>query len=286
MRHFLLVSVSLVGVGLPVAHAQDLPVRVAAYAEHQGGDVVYHYEVRNNGPGELREFYIGCDCRDGEALSAPQLHALPARSVPAVSDDAGTWVDLWATTQPAGWRVRSLRPRGASGHWIAWRMAAARSKAGIGAGQALAGFSVVVPASDAAYLDSYFTARTVHNGKLTDVSGPIALLDTSPPSISLQAVPAGPGRGDTAVRVTATAKDDRDREPRVVAESIVRTEGAAGGGRSYTIMYSATDASGNRATSSVSVKLPAATEPTVQPPSTPNGTLRTAANLPWLVVLP
>jgi hypothetical protein len=271
--------------GLQAALAQDLPVRVSTYAEHQGGNVVYHYEVRNNGPGELREFYIGCDCTGGQAAAPPQLRVLPAGARPAAIDDAGTWLES-GVTAPTGWRVRVLQPRGASGHWIAWRMAAARTKAGVGPGQTLTGFSVAVPASDTGYLDGYFTARTLHNGKFTDVSAPISLLDTTPPTLSLQAVPAAKGQGDTAVRVTATAKDDRDREPRVVAESIVRTEGAAGGGRSYTIMYSATDASGNRATSSVSVILPAATEPAVQPPSKPNGTLWTAANLPWLVVLP
>ncbi len=249
---FLLGSVLLLAV-FGSAAAEDSSARVAVYAEHQGGNVIYHYEVRNTGSAEVRRFFVGCDCRwPLDAIG--ELQTLPVGAVPARTDDLGTWYDLPVDTpHPSGWRVRLLRPAGTNGHWMEWYMPAARAKAGIGPGASLGGFTVVVPGADDAYLAGNFTVLA--EGR-TGASAPLALLDTVPPALSLETRAMPADTGTAAVRVVATAKDDRDPEPRVVVEAMSRADTSDQPG--YVVVYSATDASGNRTTASARVPLPAA----------------------------
>ena len=259
----LLITLGLGGFLALSTNADELPVRVSVYAEHQGGNVVYHYEVRNNGPGELREFYIGCECLLSTGVA--ELRALPLGTI-ASDDSRSLDIPLEVTTQPAGWRARIERSEPDGRHWLAWRMPAARANAGVMPNQTLAGFSITVPQADAAYLEGRYTAHVVHNGRRVETSAPLALLDTTPPTLLLQATP-GPTDGTTATfRVVATAKDDRDPEPRVAVESVERSATVLPSGQpGYVITYSATDASGNRATASTTVRLPAAPAPATPP---------------------
>jgi len=268
MRRSIASTACTVAVGLalsPGVPAQEFPVRVAVYAEHHGGNVVYRYEVRNNGPGELRAFYIGCDCplREGDALA--QLQTLPPGAQAGTIDTGGTHIDIPApvTTQPSGWRVELKRPRDAPGHWLAWRMPAARTHAGIGPGQTLSGFSVVLPQADAAYLQGNYSAHVLQNGRLVTLTAPLTLLDTTPPTLSLQALPTPSSSGASRFRVRATAKDDRDPQPQVTVESLERIDSATGETR-WSVQYSATDASGNRTTAHTIVT---SSEPPVPAPA-------------------
>jgi hypothetical protein len=268
--------------GLAVTAQAQETARVQVYAEHQGGNVIYRYEIRNTGPGEIRRIQIGCDCRGGPVGVLPQLRVLPLQAEADRTDDFGTWFKLppEATNQPPGWRARLLQPRGASGYWIEWYMPAARANAGISAGQTLTGFSITLPGADETYLSAHYT---IHPGdsKVGPTSGPLALLDTTPPTLSLEVTTAGADAGNTAaVRVLATVKDDRDPQPRVVVEAMGRTEAQEPG---YAVTYSATDASGNRATATTRVRLPAETE--TKPADRPNPQ-QPVTNLPRLAFLP
>lgn len=276
---YLVAFVLFVVTGLVVA--QDYPARVVTYAEHQGGNVVYRYEIRNSGPAEIKHFYVGCDCRLAPR-AMPQLRVLPVDGRSNRSDDSGTWYELPAAgvAAPSGWRVRAFKPRGAIGHWIEWYMPSAHSNSGIAAGQTLGGFAVTLPGSDESYLSANFTV--IPEGNRAGVSGSLALLDTAPPSLTFETKTASVQSGVTAaVRVVAIAKDDRDPEPAVVAESIEREEGP--NGRNYVMVYSATDASGNRATARTRVLIPATQAPTTEDTSTPP---LKPVNLPRLAFLP
>jgi hypothetical protein len=235
------------------AAAQEYPARVVVHAEHQGGNVVYHYEVRNNGPAEIKRFIIGCDCR---ALpnGFPELKLPPVTGDVVRRDDVAAWFDLppEAATQPAGWRARLIRPYGKSGHWIEWTMPSARAGSGITAQRSLAGFVLVLPGTDEAYLSGTFTI--LPEGKPA-ASASLALDDTTPPTLSLETHSAAAEPGVTAaVKVVATATDDHDPEPKIVLESVGRSDTAGGPG--YVLVYSATDASGNRSTATTRVALP------------------------------
>jgi hypothetical protein len=239
--------------------ANELPVSVSVYAEHQGANVVYRYEVRNNGPGELREFYIGCDCAAAEAQRTAQLRVVPAGATPGAGAANIVLMDipLDATSQPAGWRVELARSSDASNHWLMWRMPAARSKAGVLPGQTLAGFSITLPQADPAYLQGRYSAHVLHNGRYVQITGPLTLLDTAPPVLSLR--PSFEGQNGVAAtfRVVATATDDRDPAPEIKLESVERAhDPARPEEQRYIIGYSATDASGNRTVARTTVRLP------------------------------
>lgn len=144
------------------------------------------------------------------------------------------------------------------------------------------------PLGDPAYLNGHFTVRFLA-GKSTDegpahwdYTGQIESLDSIPPAPTLTVSPARlqvtAGKMVT-VTATVTAKDNYDSQPEIKLESITANEslvtgdivGAALGtndyqfqlrdvkvpsgttGRIYTITYSATDASGNKATASATV---------------------------------
>lgn len=237
------------------AAAQEYPARVVVHAEHQGGNIVYHYEVRNNGPAEIKRFIVGCDCR---ALpnGLPELQLLPLTGEALRRDDVATWFELppEVAAQPAGWRARLVQPYGVNGHWIEWSMPSARAGSGIAPQHSATGFTLVLPGADDAYLSGTFTI--LPEGR-APTSASLALLDTTPPTLTLEtrAAPAEPGV-TAAVRVVATANDDHDPEPAIVLESVGRSDTA--NGANYVLTYSATDASGNRATATARVALPTA----------------------------
>lgn len=265
--------------------AQDYTVRVTSYAEHQGGNVIYHYELRNNGSAEIRRFIVGCDCR-WPLDAIPELQVLPVGATPAKTDDFGTWYDLppETTRHPAGWRARVLRPAGLGGYWVEWYAPGARGS-GAAPGRSLGGFDIAVPGADETYLTGSVTVFP--EGTRNSITAPLALLDTTPPTLSLEARAASAEAGMTAaIRVVATAKDDRDPEPRVAVESMSRADTSAGPG--YVVIYSATDASGNRTLASTRVPLPAVdrTRMPAAPPVPVPTPAPTRVNLPRVAFLP
>lgn len=244
-------NVALALIALPLTAAAQTPAQVSAYGAHQGGNVVYHYRVSNNTTAEIRRFYLGCDCRSLEESGLPELQALPVRAYVTRTDDFGTWYQLSsdAVTQPPGWRVRLLRPAGASGHWLEWY---APAGTGIAPGATLGGFSVALPGADETYLIARYS---LHGRNQRAAGGTLSLADTTPPRLALTTTAVSDEPGVTAqVRVNAVATDDRDPEPRVVVEAVGRS---ADGTPGYAVLYSATDASGNRTTASGRVTLPA-----------------------------
>jgi hypothetical protein len=145
--------------------------------------------------------------------------------------------------------------------------------------------------SDPAYLTGHFTVGfdyskdTYEGPSYWNYTGVIAPIDTTPPTISVTLSPATlwpPNDKLTSITATITAKDDYDPEPEIKLESITASETLADGdiqdaqlqtddrsfslaakrdgnnmaGRIYTVTYSATDASGNKATASATVTVP------------------------------
>lgn len=272
MRHLWFALPIVFAALAPAVSAQETNARVSVYGTHQGGNVVYHYQVRNNGASEIRRFFLGCDCRSPEDTGLPELQALPVNADAVRTDDFGAWYEIPAgsATQPAGWRVRVLKPQGAHGHWIEWFMPAA-TNAGIPAGATADGFSVTLPGPDETYLTGRFSVHG-QGTRAAVASGPLLLADTTPPRLSLTTKSVADEAGATAqVHVDAVATDDRDPEPRTVVESVSRPAGDP----AYEVLYSATDASGNRTTATARVPPPTAPEP-----ARPAPTLLPRASLP------
>jgi hypothetical protein len=267
MRTMRVLLAFICGASAPPIFAQNLPATVAVYAQHQGGDVVYHYQIRNNGPGEISEFFLGCQCV-GEIAPNLHLHTPPVGISAIVPPEPGESIELprESHTLPDGWRAYWFRPIWSDTYHIYWRMAGARTAA-VASGETVSGFSVRVPGGDPGYLTGYYTVRILRAGELTDVSGPLNILDNTAPVLNIQAA-AQEAFGEPGVygQIRVSVKDDRDPSPRVVAESIQRDE--SGPSRLYRITYSATDASGNRATATTLVRLPLAgpSRPSAGPP--------------------
>lgn len=142
-----------------------------------------------------------------------------------------------------------------------------------------------------AYVNGHFTVWFSHS-KTTDegpafwsYTGPIVALDTTPPILTLSLSPNKlwpPNEKLVPITATISVKDDYDPQPEIKFESITANEvideddikgilygtddrqfllkaereGKNRVGRTYTLTYSATDASGNKSTASATVTVP------------------------------
>jgi hypothetical protein len=136
------------------------------------------------------------------------------------------------------------------------------------------------------YLTGHYSYREDDAaGKSRVVSYPMQLIDQTPPTLTVTLSPATlwpPNNKLVAINATIAVQDDYDPEPEIKLESITSSETLSDGdiqdaqlgtddrsfslaakragtnqaGRIYTVTYSATDASGNKATASATVTVP------------------------------
>lgn len=153
-------------------------------------------------------------------------------------------------------------------------------------GATLSGMSVTLDAADSSYLNSHVKiSRAIISVVHPTLVVSLEKLDTTPPSLSVSVSPTvlwPPNEKLLPITVTLAVKDDHDPQPEIKLESITANEplkkedtkeakigtddrqfklkaerdGKNKIGRIYTITYSATDASGNKATASATVVVP------------------------------
>ena len=144
-------------------------------------------------------------------------------------------------------------------------------------------FSITVPKFDEAYLTGHFSAGYGDGNDPWYYNGVMEKLDVMPPSLTVTLTPnvLPPNRKLVSITATITVKDDYDPAPEIKLESITPSELVAPGdirdaslgtddrqfmlmaeskgmkkaARIYTVIYSATDASGNKATASAIVNV-------------------------------
>lgn len=137
------------------------------------------------------------------------------------------------------------------------------------------------PPSGAAYLSGHFSMHFTDVGHPLIYNGQMELIDKAAPSLSVTLTPSQFQENDKLMPIVATltVKDDYDPQPEIRLESITANEVVEAGdirgalygqdvrrfslkadierealpSRIYTITYSATDASGNKATASATV---------------------------------
>jgi len=151
----------------------------------------------------------------------------------------------------------------------------------IAPGQTSGDFSVKLDSPDYGYVHGY--ASVNYGGHALPI--PIEKGDTTPPTLSITLSPATlwpPNEKLVPITATITVNDDYDPEPEIKLESITASEtlgandiqnaqfgtddrnfslaakraGTSLAGRIYTVTYSATDGSGNKATASATVTVP------------------------------
>ncbi len=260
--------------------AEDPPFRVKAYGVHEGGNVVYHYRVISN-PANSPELSKTSQIEVGIVGLRPEDE--PQLVVEPVLD-----VGKPRITAPSGWQGVLSGMEDHPRHTILWETTTippeqpAPDPLALMPGQTLSGLSITVPRIDTTYVSSNFFVITNRSQR---ISGLIEREDTTAPTLTLSVSPTRlRAKAGTLVTVTVTimAQDDFDPAPEIKLESITANEPLAAGdiagaaigtddrqfqlrdvgvpkgsaGRIYTITYSATDGSGNKATASavVSVK--------------------------------
>ena len=258
------------------------PVVVKTYGQHVDNNIVYQQQVTNNGSRDVVSIAIGLDTDEGEST-------LPATKVSGELDalPVGTTifkmkVNPASVSGPSGWTGSAVQIRD-NGRYFQWD-SPGYPQPDILTGQTFR-FSITVPKYDEAYLTGHFSAGYADGKEPWNYNGVMEKLDVTPPTLSVTLSPATlwpPNDKQVPVTATITVKDDYDPAPEIKLESITASEALAAGdiqdvklgtddrqfslaakrggnnmaGRIYTVTYSATDASGNKATASATVTVP------------------------------
>jgi hypothetical protein len=253
-------------------------VKVGVYAKHMSSKIVYNYRVINNLPQTIDSITVGRDSRNDEDPNNDvwELVELPSDwhsklGIPSANSNS-----------PTGWKVSVSDPEKGDTHAILWEVINDRSPPLLG-GQTLAKMSISLDKPDPNYLTSH--AMVHFTNRVPDtISVPIEQLDTTPPTLEVALNPSTILSTDNklvAVNAIFTVKEDYyDHLPEIRLESITANEqlepddirDASFGiddryiklrahtngwtDRIYTVIYSATDASGNQTLASASVTVP------------------------------
>jgi len=271
----------------------DPAVKVTAWGMHQGGWVVYKYQVKNLGTLPLDDFSIGFYPPTATADGAAELNVGPY-----YPGGTSLWLPPSVSQSPAGWGVYLDFPEESAtfslrwvegGHYRSMWPGARESEIPIAQnppnimppGASWDQFSVTLPRPDYAYVQGH--AYMFYGDKELTVL--MEKGDTTLPTLTLSLSPAtlSPPSGNLVPIIPAiTVNDDYDPSPEIKLESITANEPLADGdiqdaqfgtddrsfslaakradtnpaGRTYTVTYSATDASGNKATANATVTVP------------------------------
>jgi hypothetical protein len=277
-----------------VAHAIDFEMK--GYGIHTPAGVTYHYSLLNNTASNLpdpwhvlsveigRKDIFTDDYAKPELTPLPPIYPIPGRPNAAVYA-AGDGV--LSVTAPAGWNGYQGGEREHVNHTVAWELNKDAQghyipAAALLPGQTLTGLSVTRSAISDTYLNSNFNVHAF--GIKKTFTGRVEKQDTSPPVLSVTLSPTTLRANEKPIPITATltVKDDYDPAPEIKLESITANEplekedikdaqigtddrqfklkaereGKNKAGRIYTVTYSATDGSGNKATATATVVVP------------------------------
>jgi hypothetical protein len=249
------------------ATSRDLEAAsVTVYKQVFPDKVIYTYTVTNKGDSPIVNLTVGYDYYHG----TPELPLeLPT-----------------AITGPAGWSGGVITTEESATFQVSWETRASNA---LLPGQTTTGFRITVQQDKQPYTTGHW--MVILNGPPTTASERLELvatppLDTIPPRITLSMTPNviwPPNNKMVKITANLTAVDDQDPNPVVKLDSISCNEcsdssrdivgaqigvddrefelrasrlGQRKDGRVYTITYSATDASGNRATAQATVVVP------------------------------
>lgn len=280
-KPFLLLCLVLLTVISNSVLAQQMPVVIKTYGQHIGGNIVYHQQVINNGNRDVVDVSVALDT---DQIS-PNTSATRANGelnvFPVGSDMIDTEVSPASISGPTGWTGSIIQVQD-SGLFFKWD-SPGPPQSDIQQGQTMR-FSITVPAYDEAYLSGHFSAGYADGKEPWYYNGVMEKLDTTPPVLTVTLSPNNlhPNKKLVPITATITVKDDYDPAPEIKLESITPSEpaerddirdaslgtddrqftlkaereGKNKAGRVYTVIYSATDGSGNKTTASATVTVP------------------------------
>jgi hypothetical protein len=256
-----------------IAFAEQPAVVVKTYGQHVGGNIVYHYQVTNNGVRDV----VGISFAENAELDRGELNVV----MPVGLESLDEGLNPASVSGPTGWKAEMIQIED-GGRFLQWE-SPGYPQPDIQTGQTFR-FSVTVPEYFEAYLTGHFSAGYGDGKDPWYYYGVMEKIDTIPPTLSLTLTPNTLPPSDKLVPITATisVKDDYDPAPEIKLESITpnepvergdirdatlgtddrqfmlkaEREGKNKAGRSYTVIYSATDASGNQSIASARITVP------------------------------
>src|SRR3989338_3812425 len=283
MKNFLIVRLQMIGLSLlafvACSTALAQPPLVSVYGQHYGGKVQYNYRLVNNGPYEISSVWIGHDTLNDNNYynDIYELKEYPSGMVDPNIPTA-------SVSSPPGLEAIYIGQEETLEHSIKWHVANNNTPR-LPVGQTLNGMSITLDKTDSSYVTSHATIHFSNRPSTDDITVPLQRLDTAPPSLTVNLSPNTlwpPNDKPVSVTASITVRDDYDPSPEIKLESITASEtlaandiqdaqlgtddrrfslvakraGTYQAGRIYTITYSATDASGNKATASATVTVP------------------------------
>lgn len=269
-------------VAMSVADALSIfPVQVKVYGQHVGSRVIYNYQIVNNSPYKVAAVWVGFDSQNDKNPDndGPELRTFP----PSWNRrEFGSKMPPGTVTVPPGWEAEAMSQEETLNRAINWSITDENFQAVIQPGVTLGGMSVTLEAADSSYLSSH--ALVIYSNGPGNYTVPIELLDTTAPALHIALTPTSlrPSEKSVPITATLTVKDDYDPQPEIKLESITANEplekedikdakigtddrvfklkaereGKNKAGRIYTVTYSATDATGNKAIASATVTVP------------------------------
>lgn len=280
------------------AYSQTIPkpVQIIVTGTHYGGNVIYRYQVKNNGAQNINRITLGyAGEKDSSFIGFTEWPDDPSVALPM----AGQWFPTSIISSPDGWGSTLISTADEGGVGIDWiegsfakvlwprRLQGANAPPiypggkAIVPGQTSGDFSVKLERPDYAYVHGYASVKYGNNA----LPIPIEKGDTTQPTLLITLSPSTlwpPNNKLLPITASIAVKDDYDPAPEIKLESITASEALAAGdvqdaqlgtddrqfslaakragtnqaGRIYTVTYSATDASGNKATASATVTVP------------------------------
>jgi hypothetical protein len=301
-RQVLLGSAFLLTVSAAPAASAGVPIKINAWGIHQGGQIVYRYQVENNSASTIDAVKLGLNS-PGKELPGP-----PWSLNPVYEEEEGPFPLEISQCKPFFYMNCSINvfqfdympePKaritmsGIESNLIPPpKVFSVAHHIQPGTRSSVAEITIPAAYQSPGYLTAIGEVFLFDNNTknpdgtvVTDVEIPFTQVDVTPPTLSFT---LSPGTlwppNDKLVSVTATiaVQDDYDPEPEIKLESIAASEPLADGdiqdaqfgtddrsfslvakragtnmaGRIYTVTYSATDASGNKATASATVTVP------------------------------
>ena len=262
-----------------VVLAEVPPVVVKTYGQHIGGNIVYQHQVTNNGNRNVVGIAIALNTNQvSPNLPYNLLQGELNVVMPVGLESLDEGINPASVSGPTGWKAEVIQIEH-TGRYLQWRRPRSPLLP-LQPGQTMR-LSVTVPEYFEAYLTGHFSAGYGDGNEPWHYNGVMEKLDVTPPSFTVTLTPntLPPNGKHVPITVTITAKDDYDPLPEIKLESITSSEmtepsdirdahlgtddrqfmlkaesrGKNKAARFYTVIYSATDASGNKATASATV---------------------------------
>jgi hypothetical protein len=296
----ILSSAFLMGVfEAPVANA-DVPIKINAYGIHQGGQIVYRYQIENNSASTIDAVELGLN-HSGKELPGKPWSLNPNYSdVPVPLDAAHCKPFFYMDCTIAVFQFdympepkTNIMMNGIERNLIPPpKVFSVAHHIQPGTRSSVAELTIPAAYQSPGYLTSFGEVWLFDNNTknpdgtvMYKAEIPFTQVDVTPPALTFTLNPGTlwPPNGKLMpINATITVQDDYDPEPEIKLESITASEPLATNdiqdaqigtddrsfyliakragtnqvGRVHTVTYSATDASGNKATASATVTVP------------------------------